>query len=59
MSFFHDYSGNATVLASDKVLFFQKTFGIIPLEQILSTKFVNKVLNRILLLSLSTVRKSK
>lgn len=40
---FYTYSEDNSVLASNKVLFFPKTFCIVPFEQIASTKFYNAI----------------
>lgn len=40
---FYTYSEDNSVLASNKVLFFPKTFCIIPFDQIASTKFYNAI----------------
>lgn len=40
---FTNYSEDGSVLASNKVLFFPKTFCIIPFDQIASTKFYNAI----------------
>ncbi len=40
---FYTYAEDNSVLASDKILFFPQTFCVIPFDQIVSTKFYNKI----------------